>query len=394
MEINAIIKEFEKRFGEGGEIRIFKSPGRVNLIGEHTDYNGGCVFPAAICLETTIAARVRKDRRIRMAATDLDVLVDADIDKIEDYKDLKWGNYQLGIASELMKDGYDVQGCDMLFDDTTPHGGGLSSSAAIEVATALCLATFANEAAGKDEKVDMIKMALISQKAEHNYIGVSCGIMDQFASAMGKKDHAIFLNCADLSYKHVPLNIEGKSIVIANTNKKRSLITSKYNERCEECAEALSAFKTILPNIVCLADVSVTDFEDHEHIIENETVRKRAKHVIYECDRVLKSVEALNRGDIEEFGRLMNRSHDSLRDLYEVTGPELDTLVSEARKIDGCIGSRMTGAGFGGCSVSIVENGAVEEFKEKVGKAYTEKIGYAPSFYITGAGDGGREIKL
>ena len=192
----------------------------------------------------------------------------------------------------------------------------------------------------------------------------------------------------------MPLNLEGKSIVIANTNKKRSLITSKYNERCEECAEALSAFKTILPNIVCLADVSVTDFEDHEHIIENETVRKRAKHVIYECDRVLKSVEALNRGDIEEFGRLMNRSHDSLRDLYEVTGPELDTLVSEARKIDGCIGSRMTGAGFGGCSVSIVENGAVEEFKEKVGKAYTEKIGYAPSFYITGAGDGGREIKL
>ena len=394
MNIEFMKEEFIKKFGEGGKaLRVFKAPGRVNLIGEHTDYNGGLVFPAAICLETTIVVRERDDKIIKLAATDLDVLVEADIEKIDEYKDIPWGNYQLGIASELMRDGYEIMGCEMLFDDTVPHGGGLSSSAAIEVATALTLATLANEKMGKNEEVDMVYMALIGQRAERNYIGVSCGIMDQFASAMGKENHAVMLDCNTLEYKHVPLNLKDESIVIANTNKKRSLITSKYNERCQECQKALEALKTRLPNEEALCKISVEDFEKHKNVIEDEVVRKRAQHAIYENGRVIESVKALNDGDIEKFGALMNASHDSLRDLYEVTGEELDTLVNAARKNKGCIGSRMTGAGFGGCTVSIVKNEFIEDFKEQVGKEYTEKIGYAPSFYVTGAGDGGREIK-
>ena len=325
MTIELMKEEFIKRFGESDKpLRVFKSPGRVNLIGEHTDYNGGLVFPAAICLETTIVVREREDKKIRLAATDLDVLVEADIDKIDEYKEIPWGNYQLGVASELMKDGYEICGCEMLFDDTVPHGGGLSSSAAIEVATALTLATLANEKAGKEEPVDMVYMALIGQRAERNYIGVSCGIMDQFASAMGKENHAVMLDCNTLQYKHVPLNLKDESIVIANTNKKRSLITSKYNERCEECAKAVAAFQTVMPNIKALAEISIEEFEANKGVIKDEIVRKRAEHVVYEHNRVKESVKTLESGDIEKFALLMNASGDSLRDLDELTGEELD----------------------------------------------------------------------
>lgn len=393
MELNLIKEKFEKLFGEGGNIRFFASPGRVNMIGEHTDYNGGVVFPAALTMRTVIAFRERTDNIIKMAATDLDVMVEADINKLADYKDLEWGNYQLGIADEMKKAGYYIGGCDMLFDDTTPHGGGLSSSAAIEVATALAFATISNEKKGITEPVDMIEMAKISQKAEHEYIGVMCGIMDQFASAMGKKNHAIYLDCATLDYKLVPLNIEGCKIVISNTKKKRSLADSKYNERRSECETAVEILKNKLPGITCLADVTPEDFEMHKSEIENEIVRNRAEHVIYEIDRVVKSVDALKNNNIAEFGRLMNASHDSLRDLYEVTGIELDTLVEEARKISGTIGSRMTGAGFGGCTVSIVKEEFVDEFIDKVGAAYKEKIGYPAEFYVSEIGDGGHEIK-
>lgn len=393
MELSAIKEKFEEIFGKGGNIRFFASPGRVNMIGEHTDYNGGVVFPAALTMRTVIAFRERNDNIIKMAATDLDVLVEADIDRLADYKDIKWGNYQLGIADEMKKAGYYIGGCDMLFDDTTPHGGGLSSSAAIEVATALAFATISNEKKGIKEPVDMIEMAKISQKAEHEYIGVMCGIMDQFASAMGKKNHAIYLDCATLDYKLVPLNIDGCRIVISNTKKKRSLADSKYNERRSECETAVEILKNSLPGITCLADVSPADFEAHKSEIENETVRKRAEHVIYEIDRVVKSVDALEKNDIAKFGRLMNASHDSLRDLYEVTGIELDTLVEEARKIPGTLGSRMTGAGFGGCTVSIVKEEYVDEFIEKVGAVYKEKIGYPAEFYVSEIGDGGREIR-
>lgn len=393
MTVTELKKEFLKRFGgsENG-IRIFASPGRVNLIGEHVDYNGGSVLPAAITLGTTIAARVRNDKRIVMEATDLSDHVVLDLDKIDDYKDLRWGNYQAGIAKELMLDGINLVGADLLYDDTLPHGGGLSSSAAIEVATALALTTFANENAGISAPVDMIKMALIGQRAERNYAGVSCGIMDQFASAMGKESCAVLVNCDTLEYKHVPLDLGDAAIVITNTNKKRSLITSKYNERCEECAEAFSDLKTVLPEIKCLANVSVDEFEKNKAVIKSDVCRRRAEHVIYECDRVKKSVDALTTGNIVEFGALLNASGDSLRDLYEVTGAELDALVDAARSVEGCLGSRMTGAGFGGCTVSIVKKDAIDEFCETVKKLYTEKIGYEPSFYITSPGDGGREI--
>lgn len=378
-------REFIKRFGDG-EIRLFSSPGRVNLIGEHTDYNGGLVFPAAIDYSTTIAIKKRSDRKLVLEATDLDEHVEIDLDKIDSYKDIKWGNYQAGVAKELMLEGIELSGADMLFHDTVPHGSGLSSSAAIEVATAIALASISNA------KLDMVTAALISQRAERNYVGVSCGIMDQFASAMGKKDCAVLLDCSTLRYEHVPLVLGDLQIVISNTNKKRSLITSKYNERCDECGKALIDLKKVLPNINALADVSEEDFLKNRDIISDETVKKRAEHVIFECSRVKKSAEALKKGEISSFCKMMNESGDSLRNLYEVTGIELDTLVEAARSVEGCLASRMTGAGFGGCTVSIVKKDAIEDFKKKVERIYTEKIGYAPSFYVTSPADGGREI--
>lgn len=393
MEIKEMKELFEKEFGAGGELRVFMSPGRVNLIGEHVDYCGGPVMPAALTMKTTIVARKRDDDILRLKATDLDIVVETKISEAENLKGkLKWGDYQLGIALELIKDGYDVKGCDMLFDDTVPHGGGLSSSAAIEVSTALMLATFANEEKGIKKDVDMIEMALIGQRAEHNFIGVKCGIMDQFASAMGKADHAVFLNCATLDYEHIPLNLDGAKIVLTNTNVKHSLGSSKYNERRGECEAGLNALKEVIPGIKELAEVTPEQFEANKEVIKDEVVRRRIKHVITECARVKKSVEAMKSDNIEEFGKLMNASHDSLRYDYEVTCPELDFVVSEGRKINGVVGIRMTGAGFGGCCVSIIKNEAIDEFVEKVGAAYVEKFGHEASFYITEVGDGGREI--
>jgi len=391
------ISELKKRFIEiyqGSEegIRVFTSPGRVNLIGEHTDYNGGYVFPAALTLSSTVIARARRDRMVNLIATDLGVLVQGSLDRLEEYKSLKWGNYQFGVADELQKAGYKLTGCDLLYHDTVPLGSGLSSSAAIEVATAITLVALGNEVLGLEQPVDMVRMALICQKVEHNYVGVNCGIMDQFASAMGKANHAIFLNCRDLSYQHVPLNIKGYRIVIANTNKKRGLADSKYNERRSQCEEAFSILKKFIPESSCLGEISMEQFNRVKHEIRDEVIRNRAEHVIAEDDRVLRSVEALNNDDIALFGKLMIASHNSLRDLYEVTGPELDTLVEEALKIDGVAGSRMTGAGFGGCTVSIVREDAVDRFIEEVGNGYTKKTGLIPAFYISEVGDGGREI--
>lgn len=392
--IDELKKKFLEIYGGGGDnLRVFASPGRVNLIGEHTDYNGGFVFPAALTMKTTIIARKREDNLVHLAATDLPDRVEIDPSQIDKYKDLKWGNYQAGIISEMLKDGYEIIGCDLLFDDTTPHGGGLSSSAAIEVATALTFAVFSNEAKGIDKPVDMIEMAKIGQRAENNYVGVNCGIMDQFASAMGKKDMVIFLDCKDLSYRLVPLKMDGYKIVIANTNKKRSLADSKYNERRAECDSAMESLKTVLPGKNYLGEISVQEFEENKSVIKDDIIRKRAEHVVYECDRVLRSIEALEKNDIKTFGKLMISSHNSLRDLYEVTGKELDTLVEAALEIPGTIGSRMTGAGFGGCTVSIVKEDAVDKFKENVGKTYLDKIGYAPSFYVSEIGNGGMEIK-
>lgn len=393
MELNQIKQEFIKYYGGSmDDLRVFASPGRVNMIGEHTDYNGGFVFPAALEMGTTIVCRKRDDNILRLRATDLDVTVEADLTQLEQYKTLEWGNYQLGVADEMQKAGYTICGLDMLYDDTVPHGGGLSSSAAIEVSTALCFATLSNEINGVTTPVDMVEMAKIGQKTENNYVGVNCGIMDQFASAMGKAGHAIFLDCKDLSFDYAPLDLQGKKVVIANTNKKRSLADSKYNERRAECEAGFAVLQQAMPEKSCLGEISRAEFEAHKGLIADATVCKRVEHVICEDDRVLRSVEALKKGDIATFGTLMNQSHDSLRDLYEVTGLELDTLVDEARKIPGTVGSRMTGAGFGGCTVSIVEESAVDRFIDEVGKAYQAKTGLTASFYVTAIGDGGREI--
>ncbi len=395
MNKEKLIKSFLGYFGGSSEnIRIFTSPGRVNLIGEHTDYNGGFVFPAALTLATTIIARPRNDNKIRLIANDLEIMVEADLDNLSSYKNIRWGNYQLGVADELKKAGFNIIGCDLMYDDKVPLGSGLSSSAAIEVATAIALVSLGDEAYGKTKTVDMVEMALISQKAEHNYVGVLCGIMDQFASAMGKKDYAIFLDCKDLSYELVPIKLEGYSLVIGNTNKKRSLGEGKYNERRAQCEEGLGILKKSFPEATFLRDISVLDYEGHKSMLTDDIIRKRVEHVIYENQRVIDSVKALKEGNIELFGKLINQSHDSLRDLYEVTGIELDTLVEEARKIEGVLGSRMTGAGFGGCTVNLVANKAIDEFIERVGTAYKERIGYEASFYISEIGDGGREVEV
>lgn len=395
MNYKNLIKEFLSYFGGDDKgIRIFTSPGRVNLIGEHTDYSGGYVFPAALTLATTVVARPRDDRKIRLIATDLKEMVEADLDNLETYKDLKWGNYQLGVADELQKAGYNIIGCDLMYEDKVPLGSGLSSSAAIEVATAIALVSLGDPEYGRSKEIDKIEMAKISQIAEHNYVGVKCGIMDQFASAMGKKDHAIFLNCRDLSYELVPIRLSGYSLIIGNTNKKRSLGEGKYNERRAECEQGFAILKKEMPEISYLGEITVLNFENKKHLIEDDVILKRVQHVVYENHRVLESVEALKQGDLNRFGQLMNASHDSLRDLYEVTGKELDTMVNEARKVDGVLGARMTGAGFGGCTVSLVRNDMVDEFIERVGKAYREQIGYDASFYISEIGDGGRELKF
>ncbi len=395
MNKKELIQSFIGYFGGSSEkIRIFTSPGRVNLIGEHTDYNGGFVFPAALTFATTIIARPRNDNKIRLIANDLEIMVEADLDNLSSYKSLKWGNYQLGVADELIKAGFNIIGCDLMYDDKVPLGSGLSSSAAIEVATAIALVSLGDEAYGKTKKLNMVEMALISQKAEHNYVGVMCGIMDQFASAMGEKDYAIFLDCKDLSYELVPIKLEGYSLVIGNTNKKRSLGEGQYNERRSQCEEGLGILKKSFPKATFLRDISVSDYENHKSMLTDDIIRKRVEHVIYENQRVIDSVKALKDGDIKLFGKLMDQSHDSLKDLYEVTGKELNTLVEEARKIEGVLGSRMTGAGFGGCTVNLVANEAIDEFIKKVGTAYKERIGYEASFYISDVGDGGREVEV
>ena len=394
MTINDLREKFMEIYnGNADGLRVFSSPGRVNLIGEHTDYNGGYVFPAALSLNSTVLARPRGDRKVRLIATDLGILVEADLDELEKYKSIKWGNYQLGVADELQKAGYKLDGCDLLYHDTVPLGAGLSSSAAIEVATAIALVSLLDVEFGKSKTIDMVEMALISQRAENKYVGVNCGIMDQFASAMGRKDHAIFLNCKNLDYKHVPLNLKGYKIVIANTNKKRGLGESKYNERRSQCETGFELLKPALPEATCLGDISFDQFEQNKHLIKDDIIRKRVEHVIAEDDRVLKSIEALQDDKIELFGKYMTASHDSLRDLYEVTGFELDTLVEEALRIEGTVGSRMTGAGFGGCTVSIVRDDAVDTFINDVGINYSRKTSLKADFYISIASDGGREVK-
>jgi len=384
-----LLKMFYDLYGDSRyQIRVFYSAGRVNLIGEHTDYNGGYVFPAALNVGTTVLIRKRDDKKILLYASDLKKLVEADLENLDAFKNIEWGNYQIGVIKELINEGYKYGGCEMLFYDTVPHGAGLSSSAAIECATGIAYYSLFN-----DEPIDKVKLAFIGQRAENMFVGVNCGIMDQFASSLGKKNHAIFLDTKTMEYKYVPLNLGDYKVVITNTNKKRSLADSKYNQRRAECEKGLSVLKDYMPMITCLGDVSVEQFEKHKNNLD-DIVRKRVEHVVYEDFRVLKSIEVLENNDLKQFGKLMVESHLSLKELYEVTGYELDTLFEEAMKIDGVLGSRMTGAGFGGCTVSLVHENVIDEFKTKVAYNYTKKTNLQPDFYIYEVDDGAREISL
>lgn len=392
MELSELKAEFEKIYGPG-EVRFFIGPARVNLIGEHTDYNGGFVLPCALDMRSACAVRPRKDGVINLASTSCPARVSARTDKLNKYRDIGWGSYQLGVAYMMKRQGYRITGCDMLFDETAPHGSGLSSSAAIEIASALAFAALSKKI---KRRFDMVSLALIAQKAENEYVGLSCGIMDQFASAMGRKGCAVLLRCSDLSYSYVPFEPEkaGLVLVIANTGKPRALIESKYNERRAQCESALADLRKVLPDIAYLADLTPETFEEHKSAVKDEIERKRAQHVVYENERVKDAAKALAAGKYAEFGKMMCASHDSLRDLYEVTGKELDALYDIAAGREGVIGSRMTGAGFGGCTVSLVESGKAVNFIAYTSEKYISKTGLEPEFYISGAADGAREEKI
>ena len=379
-----LLKKFEEVFGDSKGAGVYFAPGRVNLIGEHTDYNGGHVFPCALTIGTYAVARLRDDDKLCLFSMNFeeDGVGESRLADLETKKDGDWRNYPKGIVWAFGKKGYKVdKGLDILYFGNIPNGSGLSSSASIEVLTGFIL----KELFGFD--VTNQDLALIGQFSENQYNGVNCGIMDQFAIAMGKKDCAIFLDTADLSYEYAPIVLKGAKIVILNTNKKRGLGDSKYNERRSECEAALAALQTKL-SIKSLGELTEEEFEANKELIGDPVKIKRAKHAVYENQRTIKAVKALKDNDLELFGKLMIASHDSLRDDYEVTGIELDTLVAEALKQQGVIGARMTGAGFGGCAVSIVKEEAVPAFIENVGKAYKEKIGYAADFYVVEIGDG------
>lgn len=379
-----LVEKFMELFGSDGEIRTYFAPGRVNLIGEHTDYNGGHVFPCALTIGTYGVVRKREDRVLRFYSMNFEQLgvITSSLDNLKPDPAADWTNYPKGVIWAFGEKGMEItQGMDLLLYGNIPNGSGLSSSASVEVLTGYILKDlYGCQVTNQD-------IALIGQYSENKFNGVNCGIMDQFAIAMGKKDHAIFLDTATLEYTYAPIVLKDAKIVISCSNKKRGLGDSKYNERRAECEKALEELQQYA-GISSLGDLSEEEFEKYKGAIKDEDRMKRAKHAVYENQRTIHAVEALKNGDLEQFGKLMNESHVSLRDDYEVTGIELDTLAEEAWKVDGVIGSRMTGAGFGGCSVSIVKNDAVDTFIEQVGKAYLEKIGYAADFYVVEIGDG------
>ena len=379
-----VLDKFKELFGADGDIRVYFAPGRVNLIGEHTDYNGGHVFPCALTIGTYMAARKRDDRKLRFYSMNFDNLgvVESSLDEFTPDPDGLWINYPMGVMWAFEGRGMKLEsGLDIVLFGNIPNGSGLSSSASLEVVTGYML----KDIYGFD--VTNQDIALIGQYSENNYNGCNCGIMDQFASAMGKKDNAIFLDCNTLDFEYAPIVLDGAKIVVTNSMVKHSLVTSAYNDRRNESAQALKDIQTVC-DIKTLGDLTDEEFEAHKDAIKDEVARKRGKHAVYENQRTIKAVEALKNNDVALFGELMNASHVSLRDDYEVTGIELDTLVEEAWKVDGVIGSRMTGAGFGGCTVSIVKDEAVDSFIEKVGAAYKDKIGYAADFYVVEIGDG------
>ena len=379
-----LLQKFAEIFGDSEGAKVYFAPGRVNLIGEHTDYNGGHVFPCALTIGTYGVARQREDKKLRFYSMNFEQLgvLESGVEDLKPEKEAAWTNYPKGVIWAFGQKGFEVtRGMDLMLYGNIPNGSGLSSSASVEVLTGFIL---------RDQygfPVSNQDLALIGQFSENRFNGVNCGIMDQFSIAMGKKDNAIFLDTGTMEFEYAPIRLEGAKLVIACSNKKRGLGDSKYNERRSECETALAQLQEVV-GIESLGDLTEEQFERYSSAVRDEVCRKRARHAVLENRRTVRAVEALKRNDIGLFGQLMNDSHVSLRDDYEVTGIELDTLVEEAWKVDGVIGSRMTGAGFGGCTVSIVKDEAIEAFQEKVGKAYLEKVGYAADFYVVQIGAG------
>ena len=385
-----VLQAFEQQFGDTEGVRLFFAPGRVNLIGEHTDYNGGHVFPCAISLGTYAAARKRTDRVMRFFSVNFEKLgvISTSLDDLTPSKQAGWTNYPKGVVWAFAQKGHPIDcGFDMVIYGDIPNGSGLSSSASLEVLTGEMLRSFF----GMEDVLTNEDLAFIGQYSENEYNGMKCGIMDQFASAMGKEGNAIFLDTNSMEFEYAPLNLEGMKLMVTNTNKKHSLVDSEYNLRREQCGRALADLQKKL-DVKTLGDLSIEEYEANKSLIEDEVCRRRAKHAVYENQRMIEAVAALKAGDVEYFGKLMNESHVSLRDDYETSCKEADILAEEAWKIPGVLGSRITGGGFGGCTVSIVKDEAVEEFQKKLGEVYLEKVGYPASFYTLEIGGGPKEL--
>jgi len=387
MNLQELKQAFKEVYHADAEA-VYFSPGRVNLIGEHTDYNGGYVFPCALDFGTYLLLRKNGDSAITFRSLNLpDEVVTVPFDKLQTRLENSWANYPLGVFAQFIKRGVKIDtGMEILIWGNVPNGAGLSSSAALEVVTAYALNDTLKTGFSRTE------LAQIGQKAEHEFALVNCGIMDQFASAHGKKDHAIFLDCNSLDFELVPVKLNGIKIIVSNTHSPHKLDSGAYNQRVAECKKAVELISKVRP-IECLAELTEADFKAVEHALDSDPVaHKRARHVVSEVQRTVDAVKALKAGELDKFGQMMNASHVSLRDDYEVTGPELDALAEAAWKISGVIGSRMTGGGFGGCTVSLVKEEAIDTFTKEVGKEYTAKTGIVPDFYIAAIGDGARKI--
>lgn len=387
--IDATKKEFVKRFGASEDMRVFFAPGRVNLIGEHTDYNGGHVFPCALTIGTYAAVAPRSDRQLRFYSMNFEAVgvIESSIDDLVPSKEAGWTNYLKGVMWAFKERGMKLgHGFDIVLNGNIPNGSGLSSSASIEVLMGYIL----KQVYGFE--VSNVDIALLGQYSENNFNGMNCGIMDQFASAMGRKDCAIFLDTSTLKYEYAPIRLDGIRIVVTNSRIKHSLVDSAYNDRRNSCEEALNELKSVI-NINTLGDLSIDEFEAHKSAIKNKDRIKKARHAVYENQRTIQAVQALKDSDIQLFGRLMNESHISLRDDYEVSCPEIDTLVSAAWTVEGCIGSRITGGGFGGCTVSLVKENCIDSFKQTLKESYQKEHGLEPEFYVVDIGDGPTELK-
>ncbi len=379
-----LARTFYQRYGR--EPRLFRAPGRVNLIGEHTDYNDGFVLPMAIDRETVIAGAARDDRRVRVYSLNADEAVEFDLDHPGEKQRGIWLDYVEGVAQSLLGRGVRLKGADLAVLSDVPVGAGLSSSAALEVSAGLAFVSLS------DQQLDRVTLALAGQQAEHVYVGTMCGIMDQFVAALGREGHALLIDCRSLEATLVPLDTSETAIVVCDTNVKHELSSSEYNARRAECERGVEMLREMMPGIRALRDVSVAEFAQHEERLP-ETIRRRCRHVVTENERTLSAARALQDGDLKEMGRLMYASHRSLRDDYEVSCRELDVLVEIAESLGGVVGARMTGGGFGGCTVNLVRREALGEFKQVVSREYTRATHLNPTIYVSEAGGGAKEIK-